>query len=100
MGRLLLFLILMPLAGLTLFCLAAWLSRKAHSSAVRMLLYVPHVGNGLDGDAGYKDSGNPFVTYYADEIQAVMDSLAPGYALRFYDFSPYRKFSENGWGGL
>ena len=51
---------------------------------------------------GYYDSdGNtvrivnsPFVTSYADAIQAAMDLLAPGYSLRYLDCSPYQQIER------
>ena len=44
---------------------------------------------------GNGNSGiGPFVTYYKDRIQAIMDSLCPGYQLREFDLSAFRRLDE------
>ncbi len=61
-----------------------------------ILLGTGHLGfDGVDGD-NYKGGTVPFLTYYAAEIQQVMDRLAPGCPLRFYDFSDYERLPLNG----
>lgn len=48
---------------------------------------------GLDGISTgvYRTCRFPFATYYANEIQAKMDELVPGYSLQFVDLTPFPK---------
>ena len=51
--------------------------------------------NEITADSGvYQGCGSPFVTYYANEIQAKMDELVPGYSLQFADLSPFSKINR------
>ena len=36
----------------------------------------------------------PFTTYYQKRIQAVMDELCPGYTLRVFDLSTFRRLDD------
>ena len=60
-----------------------------------VLLGTGHFGYNMVSPDVYQTTSAPFVTYYAEEIQAAMDSLAPGYSLTFVDLSHYAKVRED-----
>ena len=37
----------------------------------------------------------PFITYYKDRLQRVMDALCPGYVLEEFSFSPFRRLGDD-----
>ena len=59
-----------------------------------VLLGTIHHGHNAVSPDVYRTTSAPFVTYYAEEIQAAMDSLMPGYSLSFVDLSSYAKVRE------
>lgn len=54
-----------------------------------VLLGATHTGGGYVSEGVYDGVGAPFVTYYAEQIQAAMDNLEPGYSLQYIDLSGY-----------
>ena len=60
-----------------------------------ILLGAAHQGlNEISPESGvYRGCRSPFVTYYANEIQAKMDELVPGYSLNFVDLTPFTKLT-------
>ena len=60
-----------------------------------VLLGALHTGYRPLGNDRFEGGGSPFITYYASQIQAVMDSLCEGYTLRFFDFQSFEKLPVN-----
>ena len=60
-----------------------------------VLLGALHTGYRPLGNDRFEGGGSPFITYYASQIQAVMDSLCEGYTLRFFDFQGFEKLPVN-----
>jgi len=59
-----------------------------------VFLGAAHTGNHPVATDTYEGSCSPFVTFYAEQIQDVMDTLCPGFSLRYLDlncFEPLEK---------
>lgn len=55
------------------------------------LLGTLHTGRNSVRDKVYEGGNAPFLTWYAKDVQRVMDELAPGYQLEFIDMSMFDK---------
>ena len=68
---------------------------KTWGAVQPVLLGALHTGYRPLGNDRFEGGGSPFITYYASQIQAVMDSLCEGYTLRFFDFQSFEKLPVN-----
>lgn len=57
-------------------------------NSLSVVLYATSYGSGSSGVG-------PFITYYKDRLQRVMDALCPGYVLEEFSFSPFRRLGDD-----